>query len=115
MRISDWSSDVCSSDLQGQKPATIRMRLMFAVDFPVASFYARFSGCSHEPRRTARIREPQEVIRQALAEMVPSTAEEIAEATGLDPVVVDATLDRMAARYRETGRAACRERVCQYV
>src|SRR3546814_13492417 len=76
------------------------MRLMFAVDFPVASFYARFSGCSHEPRRTARIREPQEVIRQALAEMGPSTAEEIAEATGLDPVVVDATLDRMEAGHR---------------
>lgn len=73
---------------------------MFAVDLPVAAFCARLSGRARNPDLTVAALEPQEVIRQALAEMVPSTAEEIAEATGLDAVVVDATLDHMAARCR---------------
>src|SRR3546814_20630849 len=73
---------------------------MFAYDLPVAAVYARLSGRPRNAGLTVPTAEPQEAIRQALADMVPSTAEEIAEATGLDQVVVDATLDRMAARYR---------------
>src|SRR3546814_14619294 len=73
---------------------------MFAVDLPVAAFYARLSGRPRNAGLTVPAVEPQEVIRQALAEMVPSTAEEIAEATGLDPVVVAATPHGMAAPHR---------------
>ncbi|HEY9536774.1 MAG TPA: hypothetical protein VIS03_04195 [Kiloniellaceae bacterium] len=73
---------------------------MFAVDLPVASLYARFAGRGREVRRTARAGEPQDLIRQALAEMVPATAGEISEATGLDSLVTEATLEHMAARYQ---------------
>src|SRR3546814_9703017 len=76
------------------------MPLMFAVDLPVASLYARFAGRGREVRRTARAGEPQDLIRQALAEMVPATAGEISEATGLDSLVTEATLEHMAARYQ---------------
>ena len=78
---------------------------MFAVEIPVIPFCARFSGwagLSHRmsDRRmasSANIRSPQELINAALAEMVPSTGEEIAEATGLDSVTATAHLDRMSA------------------
>jgi DNA-binding IclR family transcriptional regulator len=41
---------------------------------------------------------PQERIRSALADMLPSTAAEIAEAAGLEPVTAAACLEALAAR-----------------
>jgi DNA-binding IclR family transcriptional regulator len=41
---------------------------------------------------------PQERIRSALADMLPSTAAEIAEATGLEAVTAAACLEALAAR-----------------
>jgi hypothetical protein len=81
---------------------------MFAVDIHTASFYARFSGLKDWTRskgdrivdRTSIARQPQDLICDALAEMLPSTVEEIAEATGLDAVTTSACLDRLAARYQ---------------
>jgi hypothetical protein len=74
---------------------------MFAVDLPVAaSLCARFSGRSGNAARAARAGEPRDLIRQALAEMVPSTAEEIAEAILLDPLMVEATLEQMTTHYQ---------------
>src|SRR3546814_6457079 len=32
MRISDWSSDVCSSDLNGKKPSDVRVAMVFEND-----------------------------------------------------------------------------------
>src|SRR3546814_14970030 len=81
--LRNWEQN--STGLPGPSRATTRMPLMFAVDLPVASLYARFAGRGREVRRTARAGEPQDLIRQALAEMVPATAGEISEATGLDP------------------------------
>jgi hypothetical protein len=65
---------------------------MFAVDLPVAFFYARLYGRDRG--------DPEELICRTLADMVPATTGEIAEATGLDARVVEATLDHMATRYR---------------
>lgn len=49
---------------------------------------------------TAQLQDPRSLICKAMAEMLPSTAEEIAEAAGLDPATTAAYLDEMAARYR---------------
>lgn len=49
---------------------------------------------------TADNRDPEALICAALAEMVPSTAAEIAEAAGLDPATAEAGLERLAATCR---------------
>lgn len=81
---------------------------MFAVEIPRFYFYARFPGLTHSSKRRAAMTQtpenpmaestPQEQIRSALADMLPSTAAEIAEATGLEPVTAAACLDALAAR-----------------
>lgn len=81
---------------------------MFAVEIPRLYFYARFPGLPQISKRRAAMTQtsenrmadttPQEQIRSVLADMLPSTAAEIAEATGLDPVTAAACLDALAAR-----------------
>src|SRR3546814_9778396 len=88
MRISDWSSDVCSSDLLGGIPNP-HIHLMYSdrvsdgIDRTPDRVFARFNpthpaagGC----RKDSGGRTPIELRRQA-----------------------------------KIGRASCRERVCQYV
>src|SRR3546814_20296117 len=98
MRISDWSSDVCSSDL---------LPLRYATRVPGDGFgvpggdWGRDPLCRYGPFRAQ------------------GGGPELVDA-GLS--VPDAQLygsGRAAARHtrsgREIGRASCRERVCQYV
>src|SRR3546814_8739636 len=111
MRISDWSSDVCSSDLDGWSPA--------------AQFAQLASG--------RRVR----VAGIVLLRQRPGTASgvifsTIEDETGVANIVL---WPRVFERFRKTvltasllgvegklqregieiGRASCRERVCQYV
>jgi hypothetical protein len=80
---------------------------MFTVEIPAMPFYARLSGrtsrsisrSDHAMDRTATPA-PQDLICGALTEMVPSTAEEIAEAAGLDAATTQLCLDRLAGSYR---------------
>src|SRR3546814_15606655 len=45
MRISDWSSDVCSSDLQGRSPAAAHYaRMIWLALFGLAHFYLIWFG-----------------------------------------------------------------------
>src|SRR3546814_4504920 len=89
MRISDWSSDVCSSDLTSASPLlAVEAMRAGATDYlvkPVAP--DRLMHALH----SATMRETPRDELQPLAEKIP------------------ATLDF------EIGRASCRERVCQYV
>src|SRR3546814_4716405 len=85
MRISDWSSDVCSSDLSlGETPPSK----------PDAREFV------HDPHR------PVPTIGGAIASGAP-----VMEAGGFDqregPDFFGSSV--------ENGRASCRERVCQYV
>ncbi len=81
---------------------------MFSVDIPNFAFYARFPGFSRPTsRRTDPAMaqkpsnpDPQRAVLDALAQMLPATAAEIAEATGLDEAQAAACLDGLAARYR---------------
>src|SRR3546814_1830066 len=86
MRISDWSSDVCSSDLPRQ-----------GHDVAVG-----------ETVRIARRPGDGGLIKAAAAEIVAPVAERACEQPILPP-------DRGDGRNAEIGRASCRERVCQYV
>src|SRR3546814_8968812 len=109
MRISDWSSDVCSSDLHDRLP-------------PRADAAARLEACvlgtafAHGYERT----DP------ALAEFEEGLASRLKAARRQDAVrFIDPVSQRSLAirpditapvgRIAEIGRAACRERVGQYV
>lgn len=71
---------------------------MFRLETTAFPLYARL--CGSKPARSKRAPAPDAVVCAALAEMVPSTAAEVAAATGLDAATVDACLDRLAAGYR---------------
>src|SRR3546814_12808762 len=112
MRISDWSSDVCSSDL----------RLVGVVEARLAEFFALYlrAGAFRrgDPRRAARL-----VIAICLG-LDPHRLFLPVDAIGAAPstpagFVIDALMTLFAPEdgdERDTiGRAPCRERVGQYV
>src|SRR3546814_13390655 len=118
MRISDWSSDVCSSDLNipaasspVEDPAgiiTSGTRLSNHSHFSITEMVDRFErGMAHR--------------RQLVAEAV--TAKKAREAAAqeqpawLEPARVTSTSSQnpQPDRKSKIGRASCRERVCHYV
>src|SRR3546814_1556468 len=90
MRISDWSSDVCSSDLAALGPAD------------AAHLEAEGDVVGHRHEREEReVLEDQRgrpLVRPDAAHVAPADAH--GALRGLE---------------EEIGRASCRERVCQYV
>src|SRR3546814_6797638 len=96
MRISDWSSDVCSSDL-----AVEHARQRNIVD--VVPGRLRI-GTILSPAGHAPIDEPGIVGEQHLG----AKAEPLHHA---GPIALDDAVGALA----QTGRASCRERVCQSV
>src|SRR3546814_16118864 len=97
MRISDWSSDVCSSDLQIEQA---RARI-----FAVALLGAVALGAEHQ---YAVCGDPAIATRQQ------ARAHRLRQRRGLRNI--EAQLHR--GRYLvdvQIGRASCRERVCKYV
>src|SRR3546814_18013966 len=103
MRISDWSSDVCSSDLLRQRQSqpqrkTWRTKILASRGISRSLFNAR-----NLDRRLLRSRAGgcyelvDEDIKAALQSLNPSL------------------FIRLCIREVQIGRASCRERVCQYV
>src|SRR3546814_20748275 len=108
MRISDWSSDVCSSDLLRDRPVTIETVSAVSLDKLPAAEAATWLDRelvtdSPTPLRDAgfgrEVSAAQAVRRQWLV------AEQLAEEQG----------GRVVYRPGQIGRASCRERVCQHV
>src|SRR3546814_6459023 len=85
MRISDWSSDVCSSDLS------------IPVIFNMESHVADEAHRENENRR--RLRQ----LRPAITSQTGAAATRGRNKASMTPAA------------NEIGRASCRERVCQYV
>src|SRR3546814_5360359 len=102
MRISDWSSDVCSSDLpraeretSGVSDAEVQARLV-----PLAQHYGERASA-------------QQPVAERLAAVSSTTKQMV-------PVSEQVWLEARRANRRvhagvQIGRASCRERVCQYV
>src|SRR3546814_11753090 len=99
MRISDWSSDVCSSDLHSKQLA-----------------------------REVGLTTPQVVLLQAVRDLGEVTTGQLSRRVSLSQGTVTTILDRLESRglverYRsaadrlavQIGRASCRERVWQFV
>src|SRR3546814_10722715 len=98
MRISDWSSDVCSSDLPGQR---VLERLLEREEFEHAFGDARVKADSALVRPDGIVvLDPPAALDADIALVILPT-----DAKGHDPVGLG----------DEIGRASCRESVCQYV
>src|SRR3546814_7310422 len=98
MRISDWSSDVCSSDLLPAPGPRTRRR---------------------NPRKLARSQPLPQYGRTARAEENRTTQSRMtstmtANLQNLTHTTLDGVLGAIGAD-AQIGRASCRERVCKYV
>src|SRR3546814_12909285 len=112
MRISDWSSDVCSSDLADQHvvagPAVQRLPAVAAGDDIVEPVARRLAAA-------ARDREVLDVVRKLVAH--PCLHGVGAGGGTFNDAIAGAVdvVDVVAREAGEIGRASCRERVCEYV
>src|SRR3546814_13813636 len=100
MRISDWSSDVCSSDLiaRGVSGRTVDLRRILAGE------------------RAATMTRPAAVgVDDDLATGQTAIADRAADHEVAGRVDVELGLLVDPLRRQQIGRASCRERVCQYV
>src|SRR3546814_15233178 len=106
MRISDWSSDVCSSDLNGLVPAN-------------PGHLAGLEAMRASGVEMVEVRLPDLPLASLMQSLYVESAAIFAELTlsGQDARMIApwADLWRQARFLSEIGRAACRERVCQYV
>src|SRR3546814_4274924 len=129
MRISDWSSDVCSSDL--------RMDLWSVREYKAVKIYHRLekSLSFRERRGQSGIGAARELIRHLDKRGKAGTNFTFHEKVGFKVLgdyvdsanapISDENVVAVRNRYapealdfggiREIGRASCRERVCQYV
>src|SRR3546814_2083224 len=114
MRISDWSSDVCSSDLlqQGAALTTLAVVAQGAVDI----LERRQEVADEDELRAAWQRQRR---RQVVGGRLPGLHQggDLGEggAAGRGPQTGAKQRDVPAAAHQPIGRASCRERVCQYV
>src|SRR3546814_17876006 len=104
MRISDWSSDVCSSDLQD-------MRLLTYQGDAVHEAAAAFSAAQQrgDAQGAAEARKKAYDATDAFAAEAVRATRAHTERMEKDP-----ELNRNGAEFA-IGRASCRDRVCRYV
>src|SRR3546814_11781101 len=105
MRIRDWSSDVCSSDL-----GAVLARNLFKGGFdgpilPVHPRHESLEGVLAYPTVAALPLAPALAIIATPPQAIPPLVAELGGRGTRAAVVISAAI----------GRASCRERVCQYV
>src|SRR3546814_17025694 len=107
MRISDWSSDVCSSDL---------LHAAHADNFPTTLLEAAACGLPVVATAVGGIPEQVESLDHPGMPRGDDLRYGAEKATGMLVPPGDSTaMDKAAALLMEIGRESCRERVCQYV
>src|SRR3546814_14146150 len=116
MRISDWSSDVCSSDLAVSS-------VIVSTAFLEATINELFSDCAdaHSTERIAAL-QTKHLMGRLWEKGIPRTAAypildnyEIALELYDKAPIDSGTNPYQDVKQLEIGRASCRERVCQYV
>src|SRR3546814_6630972 len=117
MRISDWSSDVCSSDLWFARWIPREPKLM---DRPADRIIGQFSPTAY---RRGRLSGAANSAAPALPRAGPETdllrqPAPLLGVVGRDHRIIGRqppALPIFLRRHVAIGRASCRERVCQYV
>src|SRR3546814_11565039 len=113
MRISDWSSDVCSSDLRGEAPRVIA---------PVERAGAEENSIGEGAREGAQ-RRFDVAVRKHHEDLAFAVRNDLVEGEAAVALHRAPLAEREHAAEphvggtvgREIGRASCRERVCPYV
>src|SRR3546814_18568400 len=125
MRISDWSSDVCSSDLLEQANAMLRVLHARVFGIMVRRSQPIWAGVlagepllppppenlleqDIEPEFISALQQAQRAQQLQGNERFASFAGAMAQFLGKPP-------EKFDADQAKTGRASCRDRVCQYV
>src|SRR3546814_19238110 len=110
MRISDWSSDVCSSDLETVEAATSIVIRQQDGDYP---------RCDRGVRRILRTIVTGQIVIIDLHPDFAFTVEDRGEVmlgtVGREFAVAKCFEQLGLDECHKIGRASCRERVCQYV
>src|SRR3546814_19647363 len=128
MRISDWSSDVCSSDLAGEhasgghQPQSKRALALgegrggrkCPHDSTVSARLIYCSRCAC-PLRPPLIRRVSAVQSRASHSALSLRRRQNHSATSTAPSGFSASSGWLTRSRPKIGRASCRERVCQYV
>src|SRR3546814_14356227 len=108
MRISDWSSDVCSSDLKAEPLLEHKGQharpMGIGVGPDMAAIGKKAVGLALQKGRVGEQGGGERLKRKADAELLHHVRLAAIVEVGLD-----------GAGPQQIGRAACRERVCQYV
>src|SRR3546814_13759055 len=106
MRISDWSSDVCSSDLEMDHGNMPGMEMNQADTRPPACApeHAAMGHCTAEPEPS---KPAMTMDEPAAAPADPDCPPEHAKMGHCTP--------KASTTNEQIGRASCRERVCKYV
>src|SRR3546814_3986907 len=111
MRISDWSSDVCSSDLQRSRDK----RALAALDTYLGDAVGRADAEKYFPASAkAEVSDMVGGIKAAFAKRV-NTIDWMAPETKKEALKKVETIDVGVGYPEKIGRESCRERVCQYV
>src|SRR3546814_20340082 len=119
MRISDWSSDVCSSDLAVERVALDDRNLetkLVERDIHQGIFRCVLTReTDHDRSRHPAVRNPPAELGSSCVMRVEVPLGGVHRQMSQDYCLV--FTDRLAARmtHLQIGRASCRERVCQYV
>src|SRR3546814_17029923 len=110
MRISDWSSDVCSSDLVGRTAKSAAVR---TIDGVAAGGFSSAQFTSPEDSLTTTIDDIRAAAERLQGQVIRTPlvpAARMSEVLGCELYLKLENLQRT-----EIGRASCRERGCQYV
>src|SRR3546814_13514383 len=113
MRISDWSSDVCSSDLYGVGGPLLLEKVDFSVEPGERIALIGRNGAG----KSTLLRLLSGDIRADDGQLRLSDGVRIARLTQEVPPALAGTVYDVVAQGlgEQIGRASCRERVCQYV
>src|SRR3546814_9220338 len=101
MRISDWSSDVCSSDLEA---AAARIPEFEVTDFKQFMTYSMTIN-SKNRSNTAFVSHSRQIF----------IIVDVSLSISFCPLLYFASSLQTDLGYEQIARASCRERVCQYV
>src|SRR3546814_14018968 len=107
MRISDWSSDVCSSDL-----GWLAGGASLSLEMPVLKGFNFSGGITMSPEFAALLAGLIIYTSAFVAEVVRSGIQSVNQGQWEAAEAIGLSRPRML---RPIGRASCRERVCPYV
>src|SRR3546814_19574386 len=117
MRISDWSSDVCSSDLRGLHVILTAFHETSRIDRQLEGRAGRQGDPGSSQAITAIDDELYTLFAPRAAKLVKSTAKAWqvgGRAADIPRRLAQEAAERRHAAHRQTGSATGRERVCTY-